>query len=93
MRKKLKSIPRFSNEDEEREFWATHDSSDYIDWSKAEEAIFPNLKPSTKTISLRLPEYLLAYIKQIANSRDVPYQSLMKIFLAERVEQELRSTK
>lgn len=87
--KKLKSIPTFKSEDEEREFWATHDSTEYIDWSKAEEAVFPNLKPTTKSISLRLPEYLLARIKEMANAKDVPYQSLMKIFLAERVEKEL----
>ena len=90
MKKKLKPIPKFKNEDEEREFWATADTSEYFDWSKAEPVIFPNLKPTTKSISLRLPEYLLARIKEIANSRDVPYQSLMKIFLAERVEKELR---
>ena len=89
MKKELR-VPRFKNEDQEREFWATHDSTEYIDWSKAERVIFPNLKPSTETISLRLPQYLLARIKQIANFRDVPYQSLMKIFLAERVEKELR---
>lgn len=87
--KRFKPIPTFKNEDEEREFWATHDSTEYIDWSKAEEAIFPNLKPTTKSISLRLPEYLLARIKEMANAKDVPYQSLMKIFLAERVEKEL----
>ncbi|MBM3283006.1 hypothetical protein FJY90_02005, partial [Candidatus Gottesmanbacteria bacterium] len=68
----------------------THDSTEYIDWSKAEEAIFPNLKPTTKSISLRLPEFLLIQLKQLANKRDVPYQSLMKIFLAERVEAEFR---
>jgi len=91
MKKNLKPIPKFKNEDEERNFWATHDSADYIDWSKAEEVIFPNLKPTTKTISLRLPEYLLYRIKELANNKDVPYQSLMKIFLAERVEKELRA--
>lgn len=89
--KTFKKIPDFKNEDEEREFWATHDSTDYIDWSKAEQVIFPNLKPTTESISLRLPAFLLARIKQIANKRDVPYQSLMKIFLAERVEKELKS--
>lgn len=93
MKKKLKPIPNFRNEDEERDFWGIHDSTDYVDWSKAEEVIFPNLKPSTETISLRLPKYLLARIKEIANFKDVPYQSLMKIFLAERVEQELRPSK
>lgn len=93
MRKKFKTVPKFKNEDEERDFWAVADSSEYFDWSKAEEVIFPNLKPSTQRISLRLPEYLLARIKQLANMRDVPYQSLMKIFLAERVEHELRMQK
>jgi len=88
--KKLKKIPHFKTEDEEREFWAKADTSQYFDWSKAEPVIFPNLKPSTQTISLRLPEYLLARIKQLANFRDVPYQSLMKIFLAERVRDELK---
>ncbi len=89
--KHLKPIPEFKNEDEERDFWAIHDSTEYFDWSKAEEVIFPNLQPSTETISLRLPQYLLARIKQLANAKDVPYQSLMKIFLAERVEKELKS--
>jgi len=90
--KKLKKIPNFKNEEEEREFWASHDSTEYVDWSKAERVIFPNLKPSTETISLRLPEYLLARIKQIANFKDVPYQSLMKIFLAEKVEESLKKS-
>jgi len=89
--KKLKKIPNFKNEDEERNFWAKADSSDYIDWSKAQRAIFPNLKPSTENISLRLPAFLLARIKQLANKRDVPYQSLMKIFLAEKVEESIRA--
>ncbi len=89
--KKFKSIPQFKNEDEEREFWATHDSTDYVDWSKAEEVIFPNLKPSTESISLRLPSFLLARIKQLANKKDVPYQSLMKIFLSEKVEESLKA--
>jgi len=86
---KLKRIPKFRNEDEEMEFWATHDSTDYINWSEAKEIIMPNLKPSLKTISIRLPEIMIAELKLIANKRDVPYQSLMKMFLAERVEQEL----
>lgn len=90
MNKKFKPIPKFKSEDEERDFWATADTSEYFDWSKAERAVFPNLKPSTQTISLRLPESLLAYIKSLANKRDVPYQSLMKMFLADRVAQELR---
>lgn len=90
MKKKFKTIPDFKTEDEEREFWATHDSTDYVDWSKAERVSFPNLKLSTETISLRLPWDLLDNIKKIANSMDVPYQSLMKVFLAERVKQELK---
>ena len=88
--KKLKLIPKFKTEGEERAFWAAHDSTEYIDWSKAEQVIFPNLRPSTESISLRLPKYLLARIKQIANAKDVPYQSLIKIFLADRVDRELR---
>lgn len=91
MKKKLKLIPKFKDEDAERDFWATHDLTDYFDMYKAEEVIFPNLKPSTETISLRLPQYLLARIKQLANSKDVPYQSLIKIFLAERVKRESKS--
>ncbi len=91
--KKLKKMPHFKTEDEEFEFWSTHDSTDYIDWSKAQRAIFPNLKPSTATISLRLQNYLMESIKEMANFKDVPYQSLMKIFLAEKVDQELKKVK
>ena len=82
---RLKPIPIFRSEDEEREFWATHDTTDYIDWSQARWVTFPNLKPSTETISLRLPAALLADLKILANRRDVPYQSLLKVFLAERL--------
>ena len=85
----LKPIPEFNNEDEEREFWAEHDSADYIDWSKAQRVVFPNLKPSTKTISLRLPESMLNELRLLANKRDVPYQSLIKIFLQESIDQAL----
>jgi len=87
---KKQKVPTFKTEDEEREFWASHDSADFIDWSKAKRTAFPNLKPSTKTISLRLPESIIAALKVMANKRDVPYQSLLKVFLAERVEEELR---
>ncbi len=89
---KLKNIPKFKNEDEEREFWANADSTEYIDWKKAEQTTFPKLKPSTKTISLRLPESMLDEIKMIANKRDVPYQSLIKIYLKERINQELKNS-
>ena len=86
----MKNIPTFKNEEAERKFWAEHDSTEYVDWSKAKRAVFPNLKPSTKTISLRLPQTLLEELKLLANKRDVPYQSLLKVFLAERVESELQ---
>lgn len=85
-----KRIPEFKNEDEEREFWKAHDSTEYMDWHKAERAVFPDLKPSTKTISLRLPESMLAELRQLANKRDIPYQSLIKTFLRERIDQEYR---
>jgi len=88
IKNKLKSVPKFKNEDKERDFWAKVDASKYFDTSKPVELDLSKLKPSTESISLRLPSYLLARIREIANSRDVPYQSLMKIFLAERVEKE-----
>ena len=84
-------IPKFTSEDEEREFWATADSTRYIDWNKAKRSIFPDLKPSVRSISLRLPELLIANVKVLANKRDVPYQTLLKTFLAERIEKEMRS--
>jgi len=89
MNSNFKPIPEFSSEDEEREFWATHDSTEYIDWSKAEKnPTFSRLKPSTRTVSIRLPESLIAELKTLANKKDVPYQSLMKIFLYEKVREE-----
>jgi predicted DNA binding CopG/RHH family protein len=86
-----KKIPKFRNEDKERDFWATHDSSEFIDWRQAKRLTLKNLKPSTKTISVRLPESLLDDLRLLANKHDVPYQSLLKIFLAERLKQELGS--
>ncbi len=86
MNKRLKPIPTFANEEEERTFWETHDSADYVDWSKAKHVVLPNLKPTTNTISLRLPQHLLDAIKAAANARDVPYQSLIKVWLQEKVE-------
>lgn len=88
---KKKRIPKLRSEDKERDFWAKEDSTEYIDWEKTKKVVLPNLKPSLKTISLRLPELMLAELKLLANKRDIPYQSLLKIFLAERIEQELRS--
>lgn len=84
-----KKMPKFKNEDEEREFWASHGSTEYVDWEKAKRMKFPKLKPSTRTISLRLPESMLDDLKMLANKRDVPYQSLLKIYLAERIKEEL----
>ena len=85
-----KELPQFESEDEERAFWVTHDSTDYVDWDEAETAVFPKLKPSTKTISLRLPEMMLNELRLIANKQDIPYQSLIKMFLRERIDQELQ---
>jgi predicted DNA binding CopG/RHH family protein len=87
-RNALKPIPSFRSEAEERDFWETHDTTGYIDWSRAVAGVFPNLKPSSETISLRLPAGLLAELKTLANRRDVPYQSLLKVFLAERIVRE-----
>ena len=89
MKKGLKDIPNFKNEDEERSFWSKEDSSDYIDWNDGEITTFPKLKPSTKTISLRIPETMLEELRTIANKRDVPYQSLIKVFLKEKINSEL----
>jgi len=87
--KKREEIPTFNSEEEEREFWASHDSVDYIDWKSSEKTIFPNLKPSSKTISLRVPEYILEELKMLAKKRDVPYQSLIKMYLKDRIDKEL----
>ena len=84
-----KRIPRFKNEDKEREFWASHSALDYFDPRRARKVTLPKLKPSVKTISIRLPEMMLEELKLLANKRDVPYQSLLKMFLAERIEAEL----
>ena len=91
MSEKLKSIPKFKSDAEERKFWETHDSTEYVDWSKAKSVNFPNLKPSTRTISIRLPESLIESLKVLANKKDVPYQSLLKILLAEKVKEELHT--
>lgn len=84
-----KKIPKFKNEDAEREFWAKHDSTEVVDWGKAKKVVLSNLKPSVKTISLRLPESMLEELKLLANKKDIPYQSLLKIFLSERIKEEL----
>lgn len=88
--KKLKQIPEFKNEDQERDFWATHDSTDYIDWSKAKHVIFPNLKLTKQPISLRVTTSLLAKVKSVANKKDMPYQTLMKQYISQGVEKEFQ---
>ncbi len=91
--KTLKKIPTFKDEDAERDFWAKEDSTEYLDWSKAERITLPKLRPSLRTISLRLPESMIAELKLLANKRDVPYQSLLKVFLADRIKEELAHSK
>ena len=86
-----KKVPSFTSEDEERAFWAKSDSTEFIDWSESKAVILPNLKPSTKKISLRLPEIMIEELKVLAHKRDIPYQSLLKIFLSEKIDQELHS--
>jgi predicted DNA binding CopG/RHH family protein len=92
MTDKKKQIPKFRSEEDERSFWAENDSTDFIDWRAAQRRRFPNLKPSLRTISLRLPVSMIEDLKVLANKRDVPYQSLLKVFLAERLERERRRT-
>jgi predicted DNA binding CopG/RHH family protein len=90
MKKSNKRIPKFKNEDKERKFWATHSPLDYFDMSKAKKVVFQNLKPLVKSISIRLPEHMLETVKLLANKRDVPYQFLLKMFLAEGIQAELQ---
>ncbi len=89
MKNRKKPIPEFRSEAEEQAFWSAQDSTEYVDWQKAEKMLFPNLKPTMKTISLRMPVPMLNRLKVLANERDVPYQSLLKIFLRERLDREL----
>jgi predicted DNA binding CopG/RHH family protein len=86
-----KAVPKFRTEDAERKFWASHDSTDYIDWREARRGMLPNLKPSSQTISIRLPKPMLDRLKLLANKRDVPYQSLLKMFVADRLKAEFKS--
>lgn len=88
--KKLKPIPKFRSHEEAGEFWMTHDTTEYLDWSKAQPLRFTKLRPSTATISLRLPQGMLDELRVLANERDVPYQSLLKVYLAERIAAERR---
>lgn len=93
MKKKLKELPKFKSEDEEREFWSENDSTDFVDWDNAETVILPKLKPTTRTISLRISASMLDKIRLVANKRDIPYQSLIKSFLQERIDEELKLSK
>lgn len=88
---KKKPVPKFGSEEEERAFWAAHDSTEFVDWDSAERRRFPNLKPTLRTISLRLPVSMIEDLKVLASRRDVPYQSLLKVFLAERLARERRA--
>src|SRR3974377_2607723 len=91
-KKSLKTLTTFRSEEEERNFWARKDSADYIDWTKAKRVVFPNLTPSVRTISLRLPVTIIARLKQLANKREMPYQSFLKMLLADRLAQEVPDT-
>lgn len=90
MRQEFREIPTFHNEDEERTYWAAHDSADYLNWDTAEEIVLPKLKPTTQTISLRLSRMMLDELRAMANKRDISYQALIKVFLRERIDQELQ---
>ena len=85
-----KRLPKFKNEEQERKFWASHDSADYLEWRRGKRVVLPNLRPTLRTISLRLPQPMIERLKLLANKRDVPYQSLLKMFVAERLEAELK---
>src|SRR5437763_11121742 len=86
--KPSKKIPKFKDEDAEQDFWSKADSTEYIDWSKAQKLVLPSFRPTLRTISLRVPESMIAELKLLANQRDVPYQSLLKVFLAEKIKEE-----
>lgn len=93
MKDMKKNIPKFKSAAEEQEFWSSADSTKYVEWKRAKRMTLPNLKPSLKTVSLRLPKSMIEELKLLANKRDVPYQSLLKMFLAERIDKELKSIK
>ncbi len=93
VKQRMRKVPRFEGEDQERGFWTSHDSTDFVDWRQAERVKLPNLRPTTRTISIRLPESMIERLKVLANKRDIPYQSLLKMFVADRIEEELRSAR
>jgi len=92
VKQRMRKVPKFENENQERDFWASHNSTEFVDWRRAERVKLPNLRPTTRTISIRLPESMIERLKILANKRDIPYQSLLKMFVADRLEEELRST-
>ncbi len=87
--KRINKVTKFKNSNEEREFWKKTDSTNVVDWAKASKVVMPDLKPTVRSISIRLTESMIEELKVIANKRDIPYQSLMKVFLSERIEEEL----
>ncbi len=91
VKQRMRNLPKFESEDQERNFWASHDSTDFVDWRRAERVKLPNLRPTTRTISIRLPESMIERLKVLAHKRDIPYQSLLKMFVADKIEEELRS--
>ena len=93
VKRPIRKIPKLKGENQERNFWASHDSTDYVDWRRAERVKLPNLRPTTRTISIRLPESMIEKLKMLANKRDIPYQSLLKMFVADKIEEELRSAR
>ncbi len=93
VKQRMRKVLRFVSEDQERGFWTSHDSTDFVDWRQAERVKLPNLRPTTRTISIRLPESMIERLKVLANKRDIPYQSLLKMFVADRIEEELRSAR
>lgn len=90
-KKVLRKIPKFETEDQERQFWAANDSTEHLNWRQGKRVKLPNLRPTTRVISIRLPETMIERLKILANKRDVPYQSLLKLYVAERLEEELRA--
>ena len=93
VKRRMRKIPKFRNEDQERDFWASHDSTEFVEWRQVKRVKLPNLRPTTRTISIRLPESMIERLKVLANKRDVPYQSLLKMFVADKIEEELRSAR
>jgi predicted DNA binding CopG/RHH family protein len=93
VKQRMRKIPKFRNEDQERDFWASHDSSEFVEWRQVKRVKLPNLRPTTRTISIRLPESMIERLKVLANKRDIPYQSLLKMFVADKIEEELRSAR